>query len=65
MLELYIFYPVKCRLVRADNQWRMNTPPLIKVSLYWKGDEINGSSFSGKSISNVYCFTDFMFILFL
>ena len=33
-------------------------------TFYWKGDEINGSSFSGKSISNVYCFITSMFILF-
>ncbi len=35
------------------------------ILFYWKGDEMNGSSFSGKSISNVYCFTNLMFILFL
>ncbi|MBE7097648.1 hypothetical protein FTO65_18315 [Bacillus cereus] len=27
--------PVKARLVRANNQWGMKNPPLIKVSLYF------------------------------
>ncbi|PED09265.1 hypothetical protein COL30_22305 [Bacillus pseudomycoides] len=26
--------PVKARLVRANNQWRMEKAPLIKVSFY-------------------------------
>ncbi|HDX9590088.1 TPA: hypothetical protein ROX98_003108 [Bacillus pseudomycoides] len=30
--------PVKARLVRADNQWGMKKFPLIKVSLYKRGN---------------------------
>jgi len=47
--------PVKARLVRANNQWGMDNPPLIKVSLYRKNARIDYKlSTFAKKFDNTY-----------